>query len=143
MGSSKQVGGHPTASYRVDNGRSARQCGPGAFASGNGTSLQITTSPVTALQSTTAYCDRDAYATVHLRFSQHIHYTLRPETPACSFARPPALADGLCCFRFEATPPKLKATSASIRAGVSVRADYLNSRAQRAKRFLKEIDPLH
>ena len=33
--------------------------------------------------------------------------------------------------------------SSSIRAGVSVRADYLNMRAQRAKRFLKELDPLH
>jgi hypothetical protein len=33
--------------------------------------------------------------------------------------------------------------SASIRAGVSVRADYLNSRAQRARRSSKEIDPLH
>jgi hypothetical protein len=31
--------------------------------------------------------------------------------------------------------------SASIRAGVSVRADYLNSRAQRAKRFLKKNRP--
>ncbi len=54
---------------------------------------------------------------------------------------------GRQCFNYSASAPSRsfnsELSSASIRAGVSVRADYLNSRAQRAKRFLKKIDPLH